>query len=157
MLTDKAGLVNDEIENRLVIAVSSDKGLCGGIHGGIARYIKAKLDNGDGVNSKLVVVGDRARQILGRTHAHELLVEAKGLGRGVPVFSEAALVAQEVLATGVEYDSVSIVFNYFKNAGSYEVTEIELPGPGKIADNGNCWWYCLILFCCETFSQRNIR
>jgi len=136
VLTEKAGLEIDSSEKHLVVAISSDKGLCGGIHGGIARHIKQKLDTAEsGVETQVAIVGDRVRQVLGRTHADTFLVESKGFGRGVPVFAEASLVAQEILASGFAFDSTTIVFNYHLNAGTYNLTELQLPGTASIVES----------------------
>lgn len=136
VLKEKAGLEVETAEKRLIIAVSSDKGLCGGIHGGIARNIKNTLAEAEsGTEYKVAIVGDRVRQILSRTHGDHVIVESKGLGRGVPAFCEAALVAEEILASDYEYDTATIVYNHFKNAGQYEVKEIEMAGSTHINDS----------------------
>lgn len=67
---EKAELKPDkEQPNQLIIAISSDRGLCGGIHSGISKAIRAKTAEQPNVNTKLVVCGDKARSILQRTHS----------------------------------------------------------------------------------------
>ena len=51
--------------NRLLVALSSDRGLCGGIHSSICKNIKAKLAD-DSANTAIICVGDKARSILQR-------------------------------------------------------------------------------------------
>jgi F-type H+-transporting ATPase subunit gamma len=51
----------------LIVAISSDRGLCGGIHSGIVKAIKHDLIEKKNVeNVKIVAVGDKARGILQR-------------------------------------------------------------------------------------------
>jgi F-type H+-transporting ATPase subunit gamma len=51
----------------LIVAISSDRGLCGGIHSGIVKTIKLDLAEKKNVeNVKIVAVGDKARGILQR-------------------------------------------------------------------------------------------
>lgn len=53
--------------NHLFVAISSDKGLCGGIHSAIGKSIKAEMaDKAPEANVKMVAVGDKARGILSR-------------------------------------------------------------------------------------------
>ena len=56
--------------NQLLFAISSDRGLCGGIHSGISKAVKAKIaEQGSGGNPMVVICGDKARGILQRTHS----------------------------------------------------------------------------------------
>lgn len=123
--TDKAGVeVDSAAENQLVIGISSDRGLCGGIHSGICRSVRAHLaEQPDSVNTKLVLVGDRSRAIMARTHSDDILVSAANIGKNPPTFSEAATVAAEVVASGYEYGNGILFYNHFNNAGSYTVTQ----------------------------------
>lgn len=53
--------------NHLIVAISSDKGLCGGIHSSICKAIRAEMQGkGADSNVKIVAVGDKARGILAR-------------------------------------------------------------------------------------------
>ena len=54
--------------NNLVVILSSDRGLCGGIHSGLVKAVKAMMAEKQGRNTKIVACGDKARQILQRTH-----------------------------------------------------------------------------------------
>jgi F-type H+-transporting ATPase subunit gamma len=121
--TDLAGVeVDDAAENQLLIAVSSDRGLCGGIHSGICRNIRAHLEAlPENVNTKLVLVGDRARAIMARTHTDDILVSAANVGKNPPTFSEASEVAKEITNSGYEYGKGMVMYNHFNTAASYEV------------------------------------
>lgn len=53
--------------NHLIVAISSDKGLCGGVHSAICKAVKAEMAlKSAEANVKLVAVGDKARGILAR-------------------------------------------------------------------------------------------
>ena len=64
----KAEVEQDEKKpNHLVIAMTSDRGLCGSVHSNIVRTIKADLPNKpEGTNVKFIAIGDKSRAILGR-------------------------------------------------------------------------------------------
>ena len=54
--------------NHLMIGVSSDRGLCGGIHSSITKAIKAELAQEEAAarNNKVVIIGDKVRTQLSR-------------------------------------------------------------------------------------------
>merc|ERR1719381_206623 len=56
---------------KLVVAVSSDRGLCGAIHSSICKHIKAM----EGEKLAVVCVGDKSRSQLQRTHADSILFQ----------------------------------------------------------------------------------
>lgn len=57
-----------ETPNHLIVAISSDRGLCGGIHSGLAKAVKADLAQNTDRNTAIISFGDKTRQILQRTH-----------------------------------------------------------------------------------------
>jgi len=122
-LIEKGGVpLPENADKQLFIGISSDRGLCGGIHSGIAKAVRAALKQTPaGVEVKLATVGDKARAIIQRTHADQILLSANEVGRKPPVFAEASLVAQEALNSGFNFKSGVIFYNHFKTAASYEV------------------------------------
>lgn len=53
----------DKVKKRLLVAVSSDRGLCGGIHSSIIKHINQEVSkehcNSD--NTKVVLIGEKMR------------------------------------------------------------------------------------------------
>jgi F0F1-type ATP synthase gamma subunit len=64
----KAEITQDEKKpNHLIIAMTSDRGLCGSVHSNIVRAIKAAIPaKPPGTDFKLIAIGDKARSILSR-------------------------------------------------------------------------------------------
>lgn len=119
-LLHKSEIVQEEPErtpNHLFICMTSDRGLCGGIHSSMAKTVRGLLQEreGTGGNTGLVLVGDKLRGILQRTHRNNIILAFNELGRKPPVFNEASFIAQQILDTGYEFDSVDIVFNTFRS------------------------------------------
>lgn len=66
-----------EEPKELLIAMTSDRGLCGAVHTGVARYIRNDLTARKGTeNAKIVCVGDKSRAILQRTHGDRFIASA---------------------------------------------------------------------------------
>jgi len=112
---------------KLVVAVSSDRGLCGAIHSSICKHIKAM----DG-KVAIVCVGDKSRTQLQRTHADSILFQVGEVGRLPASFEDAGVIATEILNSGVDYGSGSLIYNKFKSVVSYKTSEIPFFTPAAI-------------------------
>lgn len=111
-----------EGKRKLLVVCSSDKGLCGGIHSGLSRYIRRRsLEN---PNFDLVILGEKCRSQLQRTHAKEIMLNFAGVGKDIPTFAEAQAVADQIVMLPNEYSDIEIIYNKFINASSYEATSI---------------------------------
>ena len=115
-LYEKAELASkDRKSKHLVVAVSSDRGLCGSIHTNIAKNVKAVLaERPKDSTTSVVCIGDKVRNILQRQNRQYISMVFTEVGRRPPVFMEASWVAQEILNSGYEYDSAEIVYSKFK-------------------------------------------
>ncbi|CAG5136253.1 unnamed protein product [Candidula unifasciata] len=131
---EKAEVSQDTAKpNHLVVAMSSDRGLCGGIHSSVVKHIKAKIGTeGPAVNTRLVIVGDKARGILQRTHAQNILYTFNDYGKRPPNFADAALVANVILDSDFKFDRATLVFNTFRSVISYTQTELPLFLPSAV-------------------------
>jgi F-type H+-transporting ATPase subunit gamma len=112
-----AGTGNQNVH--LLIVITSDRGLCGGFNGSIARMARLKvrelLDEGREV--KILCIGRKGRDVLKREYADKIVHTFEGLGKKSLVFSEALQVSQYVIdmvARG-EFDICTILYNQFKS------------------------------------------
>lgn len=113
----------EEKPSKLLIAVTSDRGLCGAVHSGVARHIRAELAKDDG-STRVVCIGDKSRALLQRLYGNNLLLVAQEVGRKPPSFLDAARIATAV--SNLDFTSGRIVFNKFKSVVSYQVSELPL-------------------------------
>jgi len=112
-----------EGKKKLVVVCSSDKGLCGGIHSGLSRYVRREFGT-DG-NFDLVILGEKCRAQLSRTNASNITLSFAGVGKDVPTFADAQAIADQIVQLPGDYSEVQILYNKFINATSYEPTVIE--------------------------------
>jgi len=119
----------EEKPTKLVVAMSSDRGLCGAIHSSICKYIKAM----DGEKLAVVCVGDKSRTQLQRTLANNILFQVGEVGRLPASFEDAGVIATEILNSGVDYGSGSLIYNKFKSVVSYQTSELPFFTPAAIA------------------------
>lgn len=96
------------VEKILYIVVSSDRGLCGGIHSSVAKTARRDIQGGEGVGKQVSVVclGDKPKQQLVRTIATDLSLTFNQIGRNVPTFADALAIADQIETAGLEYDKV---------------------------------------------------
>uniref|UniRef100_A0A672RZX3 ATP synthase subunit gamma n=1 Tax=Sinocyclocheilus grahami TaxID=75366 RepID=A0A672RZX3_SINGR len=143
-LYEKADIKAPEDKNKhLIIGVSSDRGLCGAIHSSVAKAMKreiAKL-SGAGKEVMIVNVGDKLRGLLYRTHGKHILINCKEVGRKPPSFTDASVIATELLNSGYEFDQGSIVFNRFRSVISYKTDEKPLFSLDTVASSENMGIY----------------
>lgn len=142
------GLANSEVfqnsssatptPRKLFIVVSSDKGLCGGIHSSVSkatrRAISGAQDSPLGTespvdaDSPVVVIGDKSKGQLLRTLGSNYALTVNQIGRDIPTFADAAGVADLIFKSGATYDEVVVVYNKFVSAISYEAAVAVVKG-----------------------------
>ena len=97
-----------------MIAISSDRGLCGGVHSNVAKVIKQAIaDNPSNRNYRVACVGDKVRTILQRQYSGNILLSMSDVGRKMPTFADASFLVQEIFNTDYEFQSVDIIYNKF--------------------------------------------
>ncbi|XP_041350129.1 ATP synthase subunit gamma, mitochondrial-like [Gigantopelta aegis] len=125
---EKVEVKQDETQpSHLYIALTSDRGLCGGVHSSIAKRIRALLlEDKAGAETKLVCIGDKSKNILQRLFKPNILLTFNDIGKRPPVFADAAVVAAAIIESGFKYDVGKLFFNKFKSIVSYKTTEMPL-------------------------------
>eukprot|EP01031_Cornospumella_fuschlensis_P034970 gene34970-42348_t len=106
-------------QNNLIVAMTTDKGLCGGVNSILTRMTRQMMQRLDaaGKKSDLLVLGEKGRAQLRRAFASRIVASATD--RQAPYnFDLACALTQEALATG-EYDAIHVVYNEFKSAIAY--------------------------------------
>ncbi|KAL7414730.1 ATPase, F1 complex, gamma subunit domain-containing protein [Mrakia frigida] len=104
----------------LIVAITSDSGLCGGIHSSISKATKAAVKADPEI--KLAVIGERAKAQISRAVPDSMELSFSAIGKDIPSFAAASQVADEILSSGVEFDEIHIVYNKFVSAIAYEAT-----------------------------------
>ncbi|KAI1394235.1 ATP synthase F1 gamma [Hypoxylon trugodes] len=125
-----------EGKKTLYVVCSSDKGLCGGVHSGLSRYMRRNL----GPNHQpadLVLIGEKSRAQLSRTNAKDIVLSFAGVGKDIPTFADAQAIADQISQLPGDYSDIKIVHNKFINATSYEPIVVEAFSEEAIANSPN--------------------
>jgi len=115
---DKAETKPQEGGKTLIIACSSDKGLCGGIHSQITKAVRRRLL--ETPDADLVILGEKCKAQLGRSSAKNIVMSFANVGKDIPTFAEAQTVADQIFQLERDYDNIEVIYNNFKSAISYE-------------------------------------
>lgn len=110
--------VTDFPKKNLIVVLTTDKGLCGGVNSILTRNVRQLTNRltAEGKETQFIVVGEKGRGQLRRIYKDQIITSLTD--RVSPYnFELAAAIAREVLAA--EYDSVHIAFNKFKSAIVY--------------------------------------
>lgn len=113
----------------LYVAMTSDRGLAGGVHSSISKTIRNELaekTQAEVDNSIIICVGDKSRAFMQRYFPKNLIMVGSEIGRLPPQFGDAASVANAVLTSGHEFDHGKMLYNKYKSVVSYTTTAIPL-------------------------------
>jgi len=116
-----------EVKRVLLIAVTSNRGLCGGFNNNVIKQAKALMSTAyAGKEVKVLSIGKKASDVFKKTPNYY----TKGFG-DTPYaiyddlkFADVAEIAEKVMAQFADgsFDRVDVIYNKFKNAASQELT-----------------------------------
>jgi len=116
----------EDQKTTLIIAISSDRGLCGAVHSSVAKKIRFWMADNPQLasNAKIICVGDKVRGIIQRLFSANILMSFNDFGKKPPVFEDATAVANAILDSGFEFDNGMLLYNRFKSVVAYETTDV---------------------------------
>jgi len=121
------GAATEGSPKELYVALTSDRGLCGGVHSSICKTIRNELLEKPSLdNVGIICVGDKSRAQLGRLFAQNIICVGSEIGRLPPQFGDAAKIASMIMTCGFQFDIGKAYFNKFKSIVSYQTTELPL-------------------------------
>jgi len=126
-LSENAYSNQREVKNVYIIAVTSNRGLCGGFNNNIIKHVNALLkDEYSNYNTKVIAVGKKVNDAFKRS---DVSFRPEGIGEAEEMFNDltfdrssnmAQFLMDEFAAGNV--DKVVVIYNKFKNAAVQEVT-----------------------------------
>ncbi|KAJ9140544.1 hypothetical protein P3X46_031179 [Hevea brasiliensis] len=134
-----------DVKKNVIVTISSDKGLCGGINSTSVKISKAihKLTAGPEKETKYVILGEKAKAQLIRDSRKDIELSITELQKNPLNYTQVSVLADDILKN-VEYDALRIVFNKFHSVVSFiptmstvlspEVVEKEAESGGKLGE-----------------------
>ncbi|KAJ8902355.1 hypothetical protein NDN08_006762 [Rhodosorus marinus] len=130
--TPTAGSGEPESKKKLIIPMTSDRGLCGGVNSSVVKDVKAMYRT-ETMRGDIMLVGDKGRDALTRVAAKDIVVSFKDAFKTPPTFTQVCVIAEEVLNRPV--DTITIVYNQFKSVISQIVTRQVVYGLSFLEEN----------------------
>jgi F-type H+-transporting ATPase subunit gamma len=116
-----------EVKKVLLVAVTSNRGLCGAFNTNVVKEVKNRTDFYAGKQVDVFAIGKKGNDVLKKTHA---VIDNQSAVFDNLTFDNVATIADaitELFLTG-GYDKVELIYNQFKNAATQIVqTEQFLP------------------------------
>ena len=123
-----AGTGSDQ--THLIVLISSDRGLCGGFNGQLARAVRQQIIalQGEGKSVKLMIIGRKGVALLKREFEHIIIERFEELAKPAPSFAQAQQVMDKILSLfdADEFDVCTIYYNKFISAMSQVVTPLQV-------------------------------
>ncbi|KAL9261892.1 ATP synthase subunit gamma, mitochondrial-like protein [Drosera capensis] len=132
-----------DVKKTVVVAISSDKGLCGGINSTSVKISRAvnKLNSGPDKEATYVVLGEKAKVQLIRDSKNKIELTFSELQKNPLNYTQVSVLADDILKN-VQFDALRIVFNKFSSVVSFlptvstvlspEIVERESESGGKL-------------------------
>lgn len=120
-----------EVKNVLVVAITSNRGLCGGFNNNVIKEIRIHM-NGElqGKNVKVLSLGKKAFDLFKKTDNHtvEGFSETPYAIFDKLTYDNVSVIVDSIMTqfTSGKYDKVIMVYNKFKNAASQILTTEQL-------------------------------
>lgn len=110
----------------LIVAVTGDRGLCGGFNSSIVRETRRRITalTGEGKQVKLLCVGRKGRDVLRRDYAGLIVDSMENVTRSGADFAPARDIAKRLrnMFEAGEFDTCIVIYNTFKSAIAQVVT-----------------------------------
>ena len=128
---------NNSDKNILLVAISADRGLCGGFNNNISKEVRRRvkeLEN-DGKIVKLILVGRKVGSVLKREMGDRIIGSFTGIQGDNLTFTKVSPVSLQLLSLFEEnnVDEVEMLYNRFQSVISQVVTKKQLI-PAEVSD-----------------------
>lgn len=134
-----------DAKKNVIVTVSSDKGLCGGINSTAVKISKSlhKLNSGPDKENKYVILGEKAKAILVRDSKKDIELIITELQKNPLNYTQVSVLADDILKN-VEFDALRIIYSKFHSVVSFlptmatvlspELVEREAESGGKLGE-----------------------
>ncbi|KAK9500021.1 hypothetical protein O3M35_002932 [Rhynocoris fuscipes] len=105
-----------EKPDKLIVAVTSDRGLCGAVHTQVARQIRAEIA-ADPERTRVICIGDKSRAILQRLFGKNIIQSAVAAAPKLSVYDS---LDSEVIQSYMEFSTAALLFYALKEGACSE-------------------------------------
>lgn len=131
-------LISDQPEidskKNVILSISSDRGLCGGINSTVVKLSKAlyRMSAGSEEPPKYLIVGEKGKLQLQRDSKKSIHMVITDVQKMPINFTQISMIADEILKN-VEFDAIKMVYNKFSSVVSFVPSVATILSPEMIA------------------------
>ncbi len=115
-----------QVKTHLLVAITSDRGLCGGYNGSLAKEVKRQAETleSKGQQVKLLLLGKKGFEQLKSTYADQVLARHDFAGQAQPEYRMAEEMARQIQVWFADQviDACTLIYSRFINPLTQEVT-----------------------------------
>lgn len=122
-----------DVKKNVIVTITSDKGLCGGINSTSVKVSKAlyKLTSGPEKLTKYVVLGEKGKVQLVRDSKNSIELNITELQKNPLNYTQVSVLADDILKN-MEYDALRIIYNKFQSVVSFLPTVSTILSPETV-------------------------
>ncbi|THU46572.1 hypothetical protein C4D60_Mb09t06350 [Musa balbisiana] len=122
-----------DVKKNVIVTITSDKGLCGGINSTSVKVSKAlyKLTSGPEKETKYVVLGEKGKVQLVRDSKNSIEMNVTELQKNPLNYTQVSVLADDILKN-MEYDALRIIYNKFQSVVSFLPTVSTILSPETV-------------------------
>jgi len=109
----------------LLVPITSDKGLCGGINSGIVRDVRDYLLQRDRSRCDIFSIGEKGAAAMGRNFRDILRTGISGISTPYN-YPTAMAISEHIIAAGESADKITVFYNEYKSAIATIIRHMEL-------------------------------
>jgi len=124
----------DTTKKNLLIPVTADRGLCGGVNSSIAKVTRLLIHDrskNSETSISLVSIGSKGTGILGRDQSERISFSVDNFGAKFS-WSSIPLITERILKD-ISFDSITVIFNKFITILAYSQDQRDIPSPTQFA------------------------
>lgn len=129
---------NGKRKSHLIILLSSDRGLCGGLNSSAVRFAKKRINDLklSGKEVKIICIGKKGYEQLKTIHGDLIIENKTGIFKNLIDYKVAKEIADEVIQkfNNKEFDVCEVIYSKFKSAISQEPVKKQII-PAEISEN----------------------
>ena len=112
-----------EVKNVLIVAITSNRGLCGAFNTNVIKEAKSRSEYYAGKQVDIFAIGKKGNDILSKT---SIVIDNQSAVFDQLTFDNVAVIAEKLTQKFVsgEYDKIELVYNQFKNAAT-QIVQVE--------------------------------
>lgn len=124
-----------EVLKHVIVPITGDRGLCGGINTNIAKYVKAMVDQDSNDEIAVIAVGQKGEDGVQKfVPTDQFVVSFRDVGGKFPMsFTQACVVAEDIVTQ--DYDKMTMVYTNYKNALVQTPMSFTVPSKSFMEDN----------------------